>query len=89
MLPKALIPELENDIVYNARVTRVEHGDGPVVAHYQSIEGTDVSVSGDYLLTTAQLLQKRHRLLSSFPVWILKNKKPSEVSIIMEPLRLR
>ena len=53
MLPKALVPELQNDIVYNARVTRVEHGDGPVVAHYQSIEGKDESVSGDYLLTTA------------------------------------
>ena len=54
MLSEAFVLELEKAIVYNARVTRVEqrYGDGSVIAHYQ-YAGNDISLSGDYLLTTA------------------------------------
>ncbi|XP_072043363.1 L-amino-acid oxidase-like [Amphiura filiformis] len=52
LLPRAFIPILQDDIVYNARVNHIEHGNGSVVAHYRSSE-TDVQITGDYLVTTA------------------------------------
>ncbi|XP_072035398.1 L-amino-acid oxidase-like [Amphiura filiformis] len=52
LLPRAFIAALQDDIIYNARVNHIEHGNGSVVAHYRS-SGKDVPVSGDFLLTTA------------------------------------
>ncbi|XP_072035399.1 L-amino-acid oxidase-like [Amphiura filiformis] len=52
LLPRAFVPSLQDDIIYNARVNHIEHGNGSVVAHYRS-SGEDVPISGDCLLTTA------------------------------------
>ncbi|XP_072020358.1 L-amino-acid oxidase-like [Amphiura filiformis] len=52
MLPRAFLPSLQDDIIYNARVNHIVHGNGSVVAHYLS-SGKDVHTSADYLLTTA------------------------------------
>ena len=51
-LPKAFVPELRNNILYNARVNRIQHTNGTVIAHYLSA-GKDIAVSGDCLLLTA------------------------------------
>ncbi|XP_072020359.1 L-amino-acid oxidase-like [Amphiura filiformis] len=52
LLPRAFLPLLQDNIIYNARVNHIEHGNGYVVAHYLS-SGKDVQISADYLLTTA------------------------------------
>ena len=51
-LPKAFVPELLNNILYNARVNRIQHTNGKVIAHFPS-SGKDGKVSGDCLLMTA------------------------------------
>ncbi|XP_072036075.1 L-amino-acid oxidase-like [Amphiura filiformis] len=48
LLPRAFVPLLQDDIVYNARVNHIEHGNGSVVAHYRS-SGKDVQISGSRL----------------------------------------
>ncbi len=54
-LPNAFLPSLEENIIYNARVNHIEHGNGSVTAYYPSQENPteDEIVTGDYLITTA------------------------------------
>ncbi len=53
--PKAFLPSLEENIIYNARVNHIKHCCGSVIAYYPSrINSTENEiVTGDYLITTA------------------------------------